>query len=192
MKSALLVVDVMTDFDHPDGDKLLASFARAQSPLEAALADARADGTPVVYANDNRGIWDGDRNALVQRALDGIGGDLVRSVIPAPGDRFVIKPRYSAFDLTPLELILSSLEIEKILLCGATTEMCVAQTAIAARERNLKVSVLVDACAHDRRGQRQNRARLSGAGGRRPNGNRRSVEPAKGYRGTRPHVQART
>ena len=60
----------------------------------------------------------------------------------------MIKPRYSAFDLTPLELILSSLEIERILLCGTTTEMCVAQTAIAARERNLKVSIVVDACAH--------------------------------------------
>ena len=60
----------------------------------------------------------------------------------------MVKPRYSAFDLTPLELIFSSLEIERVILCGTTTEMCVAQTAIAARERGLKVSILVDACAH--------------------------------------------
>jgi nicotinamidase-related amidase len=148
VNSALLVVDVLTDFDYPDGDKLLASFAGARPALEAALAGSRAAGTPVVYANDNRGLWDGDRNVLVERALAGIGGDLVSGVVPEPGDRFVIKPRYSAFDLTPLELILSSLAIERILLCGTTTEMCVAQTAIAARERNLKVSILVDACAH--------------------------------------------
>jgi nicotinamidase-related amidase len=148
VNSALLVVDVITDFDHPDGDKLLASFERAHPALEAAVHGARDQAMPVVYANDNKGLWDGDVASLVERARDGVGGDLVGSVVPAPGDRFVIKPRYSAFDLTPLELILSSLEIERVLLCGTTTEMCVAQTAIAARERGLKVSVLVDACAH--------------------------------------------
>jgi nicotinamidase-related amidase len=148
VKCALLVIDVITDFEHPDGDKLLASFAGAQPALEAALVGARERGMPVVYANDNRGLWDGDRGALVERALRGLGGELVARVAPEAGDRFVIKPRYSAFDLTPLELILSSLEIERVLLCGATTEMCVAQTAIAARERGLKVSILVDACAH--------------------------------------------
>jgi nicotinamidase-related amidase len=148
VKSALLVVDVITDFEHPDGDKLLASFAQAQLSLEAALASAREHDIPVVYANDNRGLWDGDREALVERALHGRGGGLVAGVVPHAGDRFLIKPRYSAFDLTPLELILSSLDIERVLLCGTTTEMCVAQTAIAARERGFKVSILVDACAH--------------------------------------------
>jgi nicotinamidase-related amidase len=59
-----------------------------------------------------------------------------------------VKPRYSAFDLTPLELILGELGITRLLLAGATTEMCVAQTAIAARERELKVTLLLDACAH--------------------------------------------
>lgn len=59
----------------------------------------------------------------------------------------MIKPHYSAFDHTPLELLLRELEVERLLLASAATEMCVAQTAIAARERGFKVSVLVDACA---------------------------------------------
>ena len=95
MKSAILVVDVITDFEHRDGDKLLASFADARPALEAALADARGRGLPVVYANDNGGLWDGDGRGLVERALNGRGGDLVRRVAPEAGDRFVVKPRYS-------------------------------------------------------------------------------------------------
>ena len=58
-----------------------------------------------------------------------------------------MKPRYSAFDLTPLELVLSDLGGERILLLGMATERCVAQTAIDARERGYKVTVITDACA---------------------------------------------
>ena len=69
------------------------------------------------------------------------------AIAPQEGDRFVVKPRYSAFDHTPLELILRELEIERILLAGAATEGCVVQTAIDGRELGFKISVLVDACA---------------------------------------------
>lgn len=113
----------------------------------AALDDARAREIPVIYANDNRGIWDGDAARLVQEAEDGAGGDLVSAIAPQEADRFVVKPRYSAFDHTPLELILHDQEIERILLAGASTEGCVVQTAISGRELGFKISVLVDACA---------------------------------------------
>jgi nicotinamidase-related amidase len=80
-------------------------------------------------------------------ALDGPGGALIEPLAPDADDRFVVKPQYSAFDHTPLELILRGLDAERILLAGMATEMCVAQTAIGARERGFKVTVLADACA---------------------------------------------
>jgi nicotinamidase-related amidase len=147
MRDALLLVDVINAFDHDDGERLLASFRARHEGFVRALERARSKGLPVVYANDNVGVWDGDARGLVQRALDGQGGELVRAIAPREGDLFVIKPRYSAFDHTPLELLLGELGIERLLLAGTATEMCVVQTAIAARERGLKVSVLVDACA---------------------------------------------
>jgi nicotinamidase-related amidase len=151
----LLLVDVLNDFEHEDGDALLASFRERQPCLRQALERARADDVPVAYAQDTHGVWSGDRAALVRRALRGRGGDLVEPVAPREDDVFVVKPRYSAFDLTPLELILGDLDVERILLAGMATEMCVAQTAIAARERGFKVTVLADACAavdpHDER-----------------------------------------
>ena len=101
----------------------------------------------MVYANDNRGVWDGDARRLVREAIEhGLGGELVAAIAQQEGDRFVVKPRYSAFDHTPLELILRELEIDRLLLAGAATEGCVVQTAIDARELGFKISVLADAC----------------------------------------------
>jgi nicotinamidase-related amidase len=146
-KDALLLVDVIQDFEHEDGDALLESFRARHGALVKVLEDARARGIPVLYANDNRGVWDGDVSRLLRQAIEGRGGELVAAIAPEEGDRFVVKPRYSAFDHTPLVLILRELEIERILLAGAATEMCVVQTAIDAKEEGLKVSILADACA---------------------------------------------
>jgi nicotinamidase-related amidase len=144
---ALLLVDLVNDFQHEGGEPLLESFRARHEGVVRALGRARAADVPVLYANDNFGAWDGDAPRLVRRALEGRGGELVAAIAPQDGDRFVVKPRYSAFDHTPLVLILRSLEVERLLLAGASTEGCVAQTAIDARELGFKVSVLADACA---------------------------------------------
>jgi nicotinamidase-related amidase len=148
VKDVLLLVDVIQDFRHEGGEFLLESFRRRHSALLDAIEDARRSDTPVVYANDNHGVWDGDSGSLVRRAIDeGRAPDLVEAIAPQEGDRFVVKPRYSAFDHTPLELVLRELEIERILLAGAATEMCVVQTAIDAREEGFKATILAAACA---------------------------------------------
>ena len=68
-------------------------------------------------------------------------------VAPEPGHVLLYKPRYSAFDSTPLVLVLHELGVDRVVLAGTATEMCVAQTAIQGREHLLAVSVLRDACA---------------------------------------------
>jgi nicotinamidase-related amidase len=147
VRDALLLVDVVQGFEHEDAEELLASFRARHAGFVRALQQARSDGIPVVYANDNLGVWDGDAPRLVRQALEGPGGELVRPIVPREGETFVVKPRYSAFDHTPLDLILRELEVERVLLGGLSTEGCVAQTAIAARELGFKVSVLAEACA---------------------------------------------
>jgi len=146
-RDLLLAVDVVDDFRHPGGETLLASFRERVPAMTAALDRARSASVPVLYANDNHGIWDGDRTRLVREALEeGLGADVVALLQPLEGDRVVVKPRYSAFDFTPLPLILQTLEVDRLVIIGATTEMCVAQTAIDARERDFMVTVLADAC----------------------------------------------
>ena len=101
----------------------------------------------MLYVNDAAGRWDGNAPAILEDAFDGPGGDAVREIAPQPGETFLFKPRYSIFDHTALELILADLEIERVLLAGAATEMCVIQSAIDARENGFKVTILANACA---------------------------------------------
>jgi nicotinamidase-related amidase len=147
MNDALLLVDVLNDFRHDDGARLSDSFRDAHPQLRDLLSSSRDAGVPVIYANDHFGDWTADRDAIVDRARAGECGDLIPSIAPRRGDIFLVKPGYSAFDDTPLRLVLADLAIERLVLAGTALEMCVAQTAIAARERGLKVSIMVDACA---------------------------------------------
>ncbi len=144
---ALLVVDVLNDFDHEDGDLLLDSFRERAASMEDVVRAARATGVPVVFVNDDRDRWDSDAPRLARDAAAGRGGDVVEPLLPHESDRVVLKHRYSAFDHTSLEILLDSLGAERVVLVGAATEGCVVQTAIDARELGLKATIVVDACA---------------------------------------------
>ena len=143
----LLLVDVLSDFSHGDGQRLRASFREHAAELEALIEATRQDGVPVVYANDHFGDWSADRSDVLHRARAGGAVQGAGGILPRDDEPLILKPRYSAFDQTPLQLLLSELGTSRILLAGAALEMCVAQTAIAAREHGYQVSVMVDACA---------------------------------------------
>jgi nicotinamidase-related amidase len=149
LNDALLVLDVVNTFDHDDGDALLASFRSRLPAMAEALRRARDDETlPVFYANDAFGDWRGDRPSFVRRAIDeGRGGEVVAALAPLDEERFLFKPRYSAFDETPLALLLEEASVERVVLVGAATEACVVQTAIDARELGLKATIIATACA---------------------------------------------
>jgi nicotinamidase-related amidase len=144
---ALVVIDVVSTFDHEDGPSLLACLRKRLDGVRGALDDARRAGTPVVYVNDRNGRWDGDGPRLLRDALAGPGGDVVRALAPEHGEAFLLKPRYSIFDHTMTELLLAELGAERLLLAGATTEGCVVQSGIDARELGYKVTILAKACA---------------------------------------------
>jgi nicotinamidase-related amidase len=146
---ALLVVDVINDFKHDDGEHLLESFRERLPAMTGAIAAARAAAVPVVYVNDDHGRWDSDAPGLVRSASDSGPGatEVVRELAPSAGSHFLLKHRYSAFDHTALDLLLEELKVERVVLIGAATEGCIVQTAIDAREHGLKTTILADACA---------------------------------------------
>ena len=144
---ALLVIDVLNDFEHEDGDSLLASFRERGATMADAIDAARAGGFPVIYVNDDRDRWDSNAPALAREAAEGRGREVIERLLPQPGDRIVLKHRYSGFDHTPLELLLEGDGVERVVVVGAATEGCVVQTALDAREHGLKATILADACA---------------------------------------------
>jgi nicotinamidase-related amidase len=145
---ALLVVDVINDFKHDDGERLLRSFRERTSAMAAAISSARASGIPVIYANDDGDRWNSDAPGYVRAVLEsGADPDVLRELIPSQGDYFLLKHRYSAFDHTALEILLERLSVDRLCLIGSATEGCVVQTVIDARELGFKTTIIADACA---------------------------------------------
>ena len=141
---ALLFVDVLKDFEHEDGDRLLGSFRARHAKLVELLSAGRDEGTPVVYANDGAGL---DVSELLSRVAEGKGRDLVLEVAPRSGEPVVLKSRYSAFDRTNLASLLEGLGTTQLTIAGTATEMCVFLSAIDALRLDLGVTVAADACA---------------------------------------------
>ena len=146
MNDVLLVIDVLNDFQHDEGERLHASFERRFDGLRLALERARADGVPVVFVNDHHGDWTTDRRRLVERAIAGKAGQRMQALVPLDAEPLLVKARYSGFDHTPLDLLLTELNAERLLLAGGSTEGCIVQSGVDAREHGYKVTILTAAC----------------------------------------------
>lgn len=64
-----------------------------------------------------------------------------------PKDTVIKKTRFNALEGTNLESQLRAFKIEKVVVCGLTTPICVGATVDALNMKDFKVSVLEDACA---------------------------------------------
>lgn len=147
--TALLLIDVVNDFEFPRGDEL---FARAL-PIAPRIAElkkrARAVGIPAVYINDNFGRWQSKFDDIVKHCLgDGVRGrPFVEQLIPYECDYFVLKPKHSGFYQTPLELLLKHFGTRRLILTGVSTNSCVLFTANDAYMRDLELIVPEDCVA---------------------------------------------
>lgn len=147
--TALLLIDVITDFEFPRGDELY----RCAAPIAPRIKDlkrrAREAGIPAIYVNDNFGRWRSNMNQLIEACLkDGVRGrPFVQQLAPDEQDYFVLKPKHSGFYQTPLELLLKHLGAQKIILAGLSTNSCILFTANDAYMRDLKLVVPPDCVA---------------------------------------------
>lgn len=147
-RTALLVVDMLNDYAHPDGDALRRS-AEDVVPVIAALRDRAVDeGVPVVHVNDNHGRWESDRDALVAQARDGAGADLIDPIRPRDDAPFITKARHSVFYGSPLQYLLEHEGIGRLVLTGQVTEQCILYSALDAYIRHFRLVVPRDAVAH--------------------------------------------
>ncbi|MFC8900832.1 cysteine hydrolase family protein [Streptomyces cinereoruber] len=147
-KTALVVIDMLNRYDHPDAELLVPSVTRALPAVVRLLERARERGLSVVYANDNFGKWRSHHGEILEAALGGPHADLVDPVRPDETSYFVVKARHSVFYETPLAYLLGTLDVDHLVLCGQVTEQCVLYSALDAHIRHLSVTVARDAVAH--------------------------------------------
>lgn len=146
---ALLIIDMINPFDF-DGGRPLARAAVTASQRVASLRRRwHRAGAPVVFVNDNFMHWQADFRELVAVCMqDGMpGAAIARLLRPGPGDYFVLKPKHSAFMSTPLDVLLSKLGADELVLTGVAADSCILATAQDAHMREFVVHVPRDCVA---------------------------------------------
>jgi nicotinamidase-related amidase len=144
-KIALLLIDVINDFDFPEADQLLRYARPMARNLLRLKRRAQRTGVPVIYVNDNFGRWKSDFRRTVEHcARDGCGREIVDLLRPEESDYFVLKPKHSGFFSTTLETLLRYLGTQTLILTGIAGNFCVLFTANDAYMRDFGLIVPSD------------------------------------------------
>jgi ureidoacrylate peracid hydrolase len=159
--AALVVIDMQNGFLHPLGS-VARSSEQPMFELDRVVADtvelvagARTAGLPVVYTQHvfrpdyfdvprrlrPRDMFKEGDQALVKGSWDAA---VVDELKPLDSEPVVEKNRYDAFLYTDLELVLRELEVDRLLVCGVATNVCVESTVRSAEQRDVAVTVAAD------------------------------------------------
>jgi nicotinamidase-related amidase len=148
MGSALVVIDMLNPYDFEDADQLVEPASEVVPKIAALIDRAQGEGVPIIYVNDNYGDWNSSADELLEKGMEGEHPELVEPLRPPEEASFVIKARHSIFYGTPLEHLLKTEEIDRVVLTGQVTEQCILYSALDAYVRELEVAVPRDAVAH--------------------------------------------
>lgn len=159
MREALIVIDMQNGFLNPESPLCIAG-ARATVPTCAAVIHAaRKQNIPVVFVNrayradgsdvehTRRAIWAAGGRPLTPGSTGPLSVENPPEFGRRDTDYEIIKPRYSAFFQTPLDLLLRRLGVKRLLLAGTTTPNCVRTTCYDAISLDYHVVVLSDCCS---------------------------------------------
>lgn len=166
MKTALIVIDMQNGFINKKSAQCIPD-AEATVPLCAELIEhCRAKGIPVFFVN-RRYRCDGSDVEAVRYASWAAGGKAMSGVCPGhlsdeppaefgvcENDYLIIKPRFSAFFGTELDLILRRKRIDTLILIGTTTPNCIRSTCYDALSLDYNTLVISD-CTSSRSKQVQ-------------------------------------
>jgi len=140
-KAALLLIDVINDFDFEEGDQLLRLALPVAKTIAGLKKRVRTAGIPTIYVNDNFGKWQSDFKKIVAHcsSAEAKGKDFVKLLLPEDDDYFVLKPKHSGFYSTTLDLLLTHFNAKNLILTGIAGNNCVLFTANDAYMRDFKV-----------------------------------------------------
>ena len=168
--TALLIIDMQRDFMEPGGfgetlGNDVSQLARAVAPIAALLKAARETGMMVIHTREGhlpdlsdappakieRGapsLRIGDPGPMGRILIRGEAGhDIIPELYPLEGEVVIDKPGKGAFYATTLGADLQAREIDTLLVCGVTTEVCVNTTVREANDRGYRCIVIADGCA---------------------------------------------
>ncbi|MDE7243776.1 MAG: cysteine hydrolase [Oscillospiraceae bacterium] len=159
MKQALLIIDMQNGFLNPASPLWIRDAQKTVPACARVIQACRQNGIPVIFVNrayrpdgsdvelTRYDVWAAGGKPL----LPGSTGPLSVENPPEFGrtdtDYEIIKPRYSAFFQTSLDLLLRRLGIDTLLLTGTTTPNCIRTTCYDAISLDYRVTVVSDCCS---------------------------------------------
>lgn len=156
---ALIVVDMQNGFCDPQGHRSRIglgheSDAAVVKPIRRLLEAARHARVPVFFTKFALKADYSDAGLLLEKwpelreaeaLVSGTWGvEIVPELQPLEGENVIEKTRHSAFFGTDLETCLRAAEVDTLIVCGVTTNICVESTVRDAFCRDFRVIVPAD------------------------------------------------
>jgi nicotinamidase-related amidase len=139
--TALLLIDIQNEY-FPGGKNPLEAPEAAAAQARRLLEHFRQAGLPLLH------IQHVANRLGATTFLPGTPGvEIHPAVAPLPGESVIQKHYPNSFRQTPLLERLQSLGVERLLICGMMTHMCVHAAGRAAADLGFEVIVAHDACA---------------------------------------------
>ena len=155
-KQALIMIDMQRGF-LDSASPLCIPAAEGTVPTCAALIDrCHKAGVPVIYAvrhyradgsdveRCRRGVWFAGGRPLSEVCPPEMSDAFPEEFTVEAGDYCIVKPRFSAFFSTQLDLLLRRLGVDTVILAGTTTPNCIRTTCYDALSLDYDVVVLSD------------------------------------------------
>src|SRR5512141_2560522 len=141
MNTALVSVDIQNDY-FPDGKMPLAGPVEASQQAARLLDHFRRARWPIIHV----------QHIAVRPSatffLPGTpGADFHLNVQPLPDEMIVQKNFPNSFRETPLLDVLREKQVNRLIICGMQTNMCIDATTRAAADYGVECVVAADACA---------------------------------------------
>jgi nicotinamidase-related amidase len=150
--SALLVMDMQAVIAADAPPTMLEAVRRA-------IDRAHGAGVPVIYIQvllrpGRAGVHPRNKklSGLHEILTAGSPGlEIVPSLAPLPQDFVLTKHRVSSFAGSGLDVLLRSLDVTHLVLCGISTSTAVLATALSAADLDFDLTILSDACFNGKR-----------------------------------------
>ncbi len=145
-KKALLVIDMLNDFVIDGASLKVPGIKTIIKPIIREIEKARRQRYPVIYVCDSHDENDREFKMFPPHAVKNTeGAKIINELKPQGSDIIVRKGTYSGFFKTDLDEILKKLFVEKLIVTGCVTNICILYTVSGAVLRGYSVDVVKDA-----------------------------------------------
>lgn len=158
-RTALIIIDMEKAFVEPGAAHCIAGAKATVPACNMAASAAREAGIPVfwvkrIYRQDGSDVeftrlpaWEGGGRTLGPSSTGLNSIEEPEGLVRKPEDYVIIKPRWSAFFQTELDLILRRKKIDTLIVIGTTTPNCVRTTCYDAISLDYRTIVLEQCCS---------------------------------------------